>query len=149
MADDLDYFEAKMKEGFDLLDGVVAGTTAAGNATQWNGKAMPANAAGALQNDGSGTLSWHTVLLNSPVTKSVDTVYLAEGDGLLVVYHKGGTVTGLSDASNPPTTVRVANTAVGSVDSGTIVLPVLKGQYYKFTAVNVSTGPTAVWYYWS
>jgi hypothetical protein len=70
------------------------------------------------------------------------TAYLAATDGFVVAYstNTSGTnviLTGLTDASNPPTTTRLISTQVttGGVH-GTLTMPVIKGNYWKVTIAN-------------
>jgi hypothetical protein len=72
-------------------------------------------------------------------TKSTNTVYLAEADGFVVAY---GTVAGdnefygYTDSSNPPTTILTAFSDKGgdaSDSTGSITMPVRKGEYWKVT----------------
>ena len=76
---------------------------------------------------------------------SVNTAYLAATDGIvcavITLTASGGYAQGLTDAANPPTTVR----AYSRVDSTNIVnsvtFPVIKGQYWK---VLTDTGSTVI-----
>lgn len=85
-------------------------------------------------------------LLGSWAVKAIDTSHLAATDGFVVATIYGtdvlGYITGLSDAANPPTTVRCYASA-GYVVAGSnmyrnsFTLPVKKGDYYKVTLTNV------------
>lgn len=82
--------------------------------------------------------------------KSVDTVYQAASDGLVVATIDtsagGGTfgyLTGLSDAANPPTTLRGgANADSSSLAYGTLTMPVRKGDFYEIVSHSGAGSPT-------
>lgn len=78
-----------------------------------------------------------------------DLVYLAATDGLVLLYNtdvgNSHATTILTDSSNPPTTKRADFTQTNSLSSPSIIslmCPVRKGDYWKFTA---NTTYTAYW----
>jgi hypothetical protein len=84
------------------------------------------------------------------VSKSKDTVYQAATDGFVTAYTTFTnvaqmTITGFSDANNPPTTVRAIQDIytyevnTDSRYSWTITFPVKKGHYYKVTSTHTVT----------
>jgi len=81
-------------------------------------------------------------------SKSDSTVYQASTDGFVVDYaayspiNSGGSATGYTDGSNPPTTVRAFSSVYYS-SVAAITMPVRKGDYWK--VVN-SPGPGTVWW---
>lgn len=87
-------------------------------------------------------------------SKTVGTAFQAASDGLLAGYvvtaagsHNGIQV--LSDASNPPTTVRQEirsdNTGQANTTSLAFCCPVRKGDFYKMVNLNAPTSTTAWW----
>jgi len=68
------------------------------------------------------------VAIGDPVSKTINTSYLAATDGFVNVFGTGTveTYTGYTDASDPPTTVV-------AVQNYCICFPVKKGDYYKAT----------------
>ena len=85
-----------------------------------------------------GLLASQLGVFGSWASKSVDTVYLAATDGFACgVYTTGaanGTITGKTDSSSPPTTVRMTDasgseTSVRKVTG--ICFPVKKGEYWR------------------
>jgi len=79
-------------------------------------------------------------------SKSNNTSYLAASDGFVCAYATGtGAIgmTGLTDASNPPTTARARNSSTRLEEGGVgITMPVKKGDYWKVTgATTVSWLP--------
>ena len=63
-------------------------------------------------------------------TLSNNTVYQAATDLIVCAYNEsGGQILGYTDASNPPTTVRVIDTSTAS--NAAITFPVRKGDYWK------------------
>jgi len=63
--------------------------------------------------------------------------YLAPTDGFVLAYGNAGNTIGLTDSSNPPTTIRVFS---ASSTYSSITLPVRKGDYWK-----VSNATTIYW----
>jgi hypothetical protein len=99
----------------------------------------------------SNKTQWYSAAVFSWVAKSVDTVYQAATDGFVVIIADGqasgvGTVTTLSDASNPPTTVRGAAT-FDPVKVHTVTTPIKKSDYYK-VATSTSAGTPAFTMFW-
>jgi hypothetical protein len=79
--------------------------------------------------------------LVGPTSKNNDTVYQAEGDGILkwaTAYNT--TCTGYTDSNNPPTTVMM------SAYNNTVAMPVKRGDYYKVTN---DTSSTMRWWYFA
>jgi hypothetical protein len=69
-------------------------------------------------------------------SKANNTNYLAASDGIVCAWRNEGTSDtsqGLTDGSNPPTTVRIQDTG----SKASITFPVKKGNYWKVT--NIST----------
>ncbi len=99
-----------------------------------------------------GQLRWDTAAVLSWVSKSVDTVYQAAGDGFVVTYSDGtgGSVGGdfkvLTDASNPPTTAR-ARMSLVNLGYSSMMCPVKKGDYYK-VVTNVTGGTPTFTAFW-
>lgn len=106
---------------------------------------------GSFYNDSSSNITYSDIVnddnyygkkLGSWVTKSVDTAYQATTDGFVVVISVSNTVIyGYTDSSNPPTTLRAKNLAVGDTCSFTMV--VKRNDYWKTTASAGS--PTVYW----
>jgi len=70
-------------------------------------------------------------------SKSSGTSYQATTDGYVVGYTTGGnTITGYTDSSNPPTTIRIIDDTVAQEAS--ITLPVKKGDYWKIVGTLVA-----------
>lgn len=93
------------------------------------------------------------------VARAVDTVYRAEADGIVVATVSGeiasvgvGSITGYTDAANPPTTQRARDS--GSLDitgtfvmSGSFSMPVRRGDYYTVTkTIDNGTPVFDVWW---
>lgn len=80
---------------------------------------------------------------------SKNTVYQAATDGIVcatVVYSgSGGIIHGLTDASNPPTTIRSIFEMAGGVNNNNIIFPVKKGQYWKVYESSGSFTITINW----
>lgn len=81
-------------------------------------------------------------------SKSIDTIYQASTDGLVVVMivqnDATGMVDGFTDGSNPPTTQRCSvYVATGDAGCGSFTMPVKKGDYWEVNddvnAINVSS----------
>lgn len=85
-------------------------------------------------------------VLGSWVSRSFGTSYLAATDLLICayVYDNGmnSTLEGLTDASNPPTTVRVSVDSLQSGSTSSITFPVRKGDYWKVN--RTGGGNTAI-----
>jgi len=83
-------------------------------------------------------------------SKSFGTVYQASTDGFAIGYaHRYGNeviLTGYTDSSNPPTTIRskFSAEAVDGTAYGTILLPVKKGDYWKIV-VDAGTADSLYW----
>lgn len=99
----------------------------------------------------TGNFSWNA--------KTIDTVYLAASDGFVTCFAtltcgvgaNTCAITGLTDASNPPTTERVkqsfSNIALVLISS--ITFPVKKGDYYKVASTATGTATvTASTMFW-
>lgn len=74
------------------------------------------------------------------VSKSVNTAYLAATDGIVTAYLKSSNnntaLSGLTDSSNPPTTLVAYSSDASGASSGSgesITFTVKKGEYYKVT----------------
>ena len=84
-------------------------------------------------------------VLGAWVSKSANTAYEATTDGFVTAYtdKKYSVVNdlyGLTDASNPPTTVRMYGYYDGATSNRqTISFPVKKGDYWKVTATQTTT----------
>lgn len=81
------------------------------------------------------------------VTKSANTVYRAETDGIVVAYTTQGgdmiTMNGYTDSNNPPVTLRQKGAYTSSIgETGCITMPVKKGDYWK---VSADHGPVVYW----
>lgn len=79
-------------------------------------------------------------IFGAPVSKSIDTIYQADTDGILVANLEepnsgyGCTMQVLSDSSTPPTTVRamaIAEYNGGYLKYANVTVPILKTHYYK------------------
>ena len=84
-----------------------------------------------------------SALYSDWVSKSINTSYLAETDGVVVIDAPASLViTGCTDGSNPPTTARLTLTGGPSTNNnGTF--PVRKGDYWK---VNSNGAVTGLWW---
>jgi hypothetical protein len=105
--------------------------------------------AGAAINAASGivTLDSNSIVkgkrLGTWASKSDNTVYQAATDGFLTGYATGGgsgtpSLEILTDASNPPTTVRSKSLGSGNSDLNNASSPVKKSDYYKFLSADSS-----------
>ncbi len=85
--------------------------------------------------------------LGAWASKALATAFQAATDGFVVAYSNNGgdTLTALTDAANPPTTVRsrVIISAEATSSIGTVFTPVRKGDYYKVTS---SAGTATVFF---
>src|SRR5271157_1445002 len=120
-----------------------AGTAA--NSTQWNSKNMPANAIGALVNDGAGNLSFGKNFQARSVVCSVSqnsasAVYQAATDGFL--WAQGNSCNVNTDASNPPTTSYPCNGGY----PGTMLVWVKKGNYYQIPTLGTGCYINLFWF---
>lgn len=73
-------------------------------------------------------------------SKSNNTVYQADTDGFVVAYANDKSSGGpaiYTDASNPPTTIRLKSHTPSNADGGGMTCPVKRGDYWK--TVNCST----------
>jgi hypothetical protein len=82
-------------------------------------------------------------------TKALNTVYQATTDGFVSARIQSGddwsSLSGLTDGSNPPTTVRTKNTSgIGAGDSG-VSFPVRKGDYWKVTSTGSVSASSVYW----
>jgi len=134
-------------------------TTPLSTAQGGTGKTANANAAnGVVVNDANGylvgdgrnltNLPLPTGILGAWASKSQDTVYQATTDGFVVAYtaypgSAGRTLTGYTDGSNPPTTVRAFMQA-GQYVAPFIIMPVRKGDYWKL-APGAGQSATVFW----
>ena len=105
----------------------------------------------------TGNCKFATTQNFSWVSKSVDTVYQAASDGLVlfsveVTSTNNGRWVGFSDSSNPPTTQRTnagaTITVAGQTHDLSFTMPVRKGDYYK-VLTNASTGAPSPVVYWA
>jgi hypothetical protein len=82
------------------------------------------------------------------VSKTVNTVYQAASDGFVVAHAlaSGGAgsslVQILTDASNPPTTLRAAQNGIPDTGRASVMSPVKKGDYYKVADSSTATVTT-------
>ena len=79
-------------------------------------------------------------------SKTDSAVYQALKDGFVIAYNRGSanvSLTAYSDASNPPTTIRMVGAYTSSIgEEGRIFMPVRKNDYYKVVGSPAAT----VWY---
>lgn len=80
-------------------------------------------------------------------SKSNNTVYQAETDGLVVAYgaFTVAALTGKTDASSSPTTTRQSIGIPGSNDSGCIMFPVKKDHYWKTETTGTVHSISVYW----
>ena len=91
-------------------------------------------------------------------SKSVDTSYLAAESGfvtatLTVIHNNTAALTGMTDSSNPPTTVRAQAYSTRNwdarVDGSSLCMPVKTGDYYKVAYTQIIGSTTgSVLVYW-
>ena len=96
---------------------------------------------------GEWTTQQNDVADGGVATYTKDLIYLAESDGFVVAHAEDtqARLVGLTDGSNPPTTIRARvgdNTAISSQAS--ITMPVRKGDYWKIT--YSPTGPPTIFW---
>ena len=90
-----------------------------------------------------------TQMFSWNVKASIGTPYLAASDGLVIVNFgsvnlvgASNTISGKTDASNPPTTTRAywVSSSVANTEYDTLTFPVRKGDYYEIVAAVGSGG---------
>lgn len=114
---------------------VISGTTSFGDALTLTGD---------ISITGNVTIDGDCAIYGSWASKSANTVYQADTDGILIAIRNGVAADNVeiySDSANPPTTLRGVSYSAGGSNGGTVVSPVKKDDYYK-----ASTNATSV--YW-
>ena len=107
--------------------------------------------------DNAFTVSDVTGVLGTWASKSQDTVYEAATDGFVTAYCQTNgaasrvILTGYTDSSNPPTTIRAKDAAndqgTDPNENASIMFPVKKGDYWKVTETETWNGGTT-YIYW-